>query len=140
MSLWKKDQPVNGALEKALSLLGEGSHTNGDLSTPGNLRIEGSFQGKIKVEGRLVIAPSAEVKGTIQAGQVHVAGRFSGEILADESIEIAPTAHVQGQIRTRRLECERGAVLQVHCLVGEEVYQKPAPEPATRSSNNKNHR
>lgn len=142
MSLWKKDGSLNGAYEKALSLLGEGSHTKGEFHTPGNLRIEGSFHGQLRVEGRLVIAPSAEVRGRIHAGQVHIAGRFAGEVLADDSVEVAPSAHVQGEIRTRRLECQKGATLEVRCFVGEEIYQKPAEleaatPPMTASQKNR---
>lgn len=141
VSLWKKDASPNGAYEKALSLLGEGSHTKGEFHTPGNLRVEGSFQGQLRVEGRLVIAPSAEVRGRIHAGQVHIAGRFAGEVLADDSVELAPSAHVQGEIRARRLECHKGATLEVRCFVGEESYQKPmepelaAPQVAAPQKN-----
>ncbi|MCS7153518.1 MAG: polymer-forming cytoskeletal protein [Bacteroidia bacterium] len=132
MSFWKRGSSLNGAYEKALSLLGEGSSTRGEFQTPGNLRIEGHFEGKLKVEGRLVLAPSAEVRGEIHAVQVHVAGRFAGEIVAEDVVEVAPTAQIQGEIRARRLECERGASLQVHCLIGEGIFERQeVPSPAT---------
>lgn len=137
MSLWKKNGPSNGGYEKALSLLGEGSHTQGDFLTPGNLRIEGIFQGKLRVEGRLVIAPSADVQGIIHASQVHVAGKFSGEIIADDSVELSPTARVYGDIRARRMETQKGAIMEVRCFVGEDIYQKPEPESAAPNKRNR---
>ncbi len=139
MGLWKTNGSSNGSYEKALSLLGEGSHTKGDFHTPGNLRIEGTFQGTLRVEGRLVIAPSADVHGTIHASQVHVAGKCSGEIIAEDSVELAPTARVQGDIRTRRMEMHKGAVVEVRCFVGEDIYQKKAePEIAAPKRNRHN--
>lgn len=135
MSLWKTNGSANGSYEKALSLLGEGSHTKGDFHTPGNLRVEGTFHGKLRVEGRLVIAPSADVQGTIHASQIHIAGKFSGEIMADDIVELSPTARVQGDIRARRMEAHKGAILEVRCFIGEDIYQKPEPEVAAPKRN-----
>ncbi|MCS6894906.1 MAG: polymer-forming cytoskeletal protein [Bacteroidia bacterium] len=135
MSFWRKNSSSNGAYEKALSLLGEGSETRGEFHTPGNLRIEGTYHGNLRVEGRLVLAPSAEVTGTIHAGQVHVAGHFTGEIIADDIVEIAPTACIQGEIRARHLECQKGAKLEVRCWTGEEALRKPESVPPLPNKN-----
>lgn len=142
MSLWKRGSTANGAYEKTLSLFGEGSQTKGEFGTPGNLRIEGTFQGRLQVGGRLVIAESAEVSGTIRSHQVHIAGKFSGEIFAEDNIEIASTAEVRGQLRARRLECEKGAMLEVRCWIGEETSSPPVQEMVgadATSKNNRNH-
>lgn len=121
MGLWGKNGSISAAHEKALSLLGEGSHTKGEISTPGNLRIEGYFSGKLEVAGRLVIASSAEVLGNVQARQVLIEGKFEGDILAEELAEIGPTAQVKGTLRARRMECRSGAKLEIHCWVHEEL-------------------
>ncbi|MEN3040302.1 MAG: polymer-forming cytoskeletal protein [Bacteroidia bacterium] len=137
MSFWKNHSGTSTAHEKALSLLGEGSETRGELHTPGNLRIEGTYRGTLRVEGRLVIAPSATVDGIIHAKQIHVAGHFTGEIIAEESIEVASTAYVQGEIRARQIECQKGARLEIRCWTGEDALQKVE---ANSSSPPKRHR
>lgn len=134
MSLWGKNGNISSTHEKALSLLGEGSHTKGEISTPGNLRIEGYFNGKLEVAGRLVIAGSAEVSGTIHARQVLVEGKFEGDILAEELVEIGPTAQVKGTLRARRMECRSGAKLEIHCWVHEELPPTPPSKPTTTPS------
>lgn len=124
MSLWKK----NGSAappEKALSLLGEGSQVQGEFYTPGALRIEGHFQGNLRVEGRLVIAPTAEVRGTLHAAQVLIAGLFEGQVVATDLLEVASTARLRGEIRARRMETQSGARLEVRCWVGEEGTDLP---------------
>lgn len=129
MSLWKKNGSPSPP-EKALSLLGEGSQVQGDFYTPGALRIEGQFQGNLRVEGRLVVAPSAEVKGNLHASQVLIAGIFEGEVIATELLEVASTARIRGEIRAKRMETQSGARLEVRCWVGEEVGDSPlAVEP-----------
>ncbi|MCS7297358.1 MAG: polymer-forming cytoskeletal protein [Bacteroidia bacterium] len=142
--MWKKEPSTNGAYEKALSLLGEGSHTKGEFSTPGNLRIEGTFHGRLRVGGRLVIAPSAEITGSVHAGQVHIAGQFSGELIVEETVEIASTAKLKGELKARRMETQKGASLEVRCWVGEEAFPSvtPTTEPQelTTAADGKNRR
>ncbi|GIV25851.1 MAG: hypothetical protein KatS3mg026_1543 [Bacteroidia bacterium] len=128
MSLWKKNGHVAAPAEKTLCLLGEGSQTKGEFYTPGSLRVEGTFKGTLRVEGRLVIAPTGEVQGEIQAAQVLVAGRFEGRLVAEELLEVAETGHIKGEIRARRMQTASGATMQVHCWVGENLAE-PAPTP-----------
>lgn len=123
MSLWKKNGQAAGPAEKTLCLLGEGSQTKGEFYTPGSLRVEGLFTGTLRVDGRLVIAPTGEVRGEIHAGQVLVAGRFEGRLFAEESVEVAETGQVQGEIRARRMQTASGAAMQVYCWIGENLAE-----------------
>ena len=127
MALWGK----NGAAEKrpaehSLSILGEGAQMQGTLQVPGNLRIEGTFQGQLTVGHRLVIAESAQVKGVLQAQELLIAGTFEGEIRDCEHVEITGTARVRGTIRSRKLEVQKGAILHLTCQVGEIGHHPPA--------------
>lgn len=130
VSLWKKNGTA-APPEKALSLLGEGSQVKGDFYTPGALRIEGQFQGSLRVEGRLVVAPTAEVKGTLHATQVLIAGAFEGEILTTDLLEIAATARIRGEIRAKRMETQSGARLEVRCWIGEDLLETLPEVPPT---------
>jgi cytoskeletal protein CcmA (bactofilin family) len=120
MALWGK----NGASEKrpadhSLSILGEGARVEGTLQVPGNLRIEGNFQGQLTVGHRLVIAESAQVKGVLQAQELLIAGTFEGEVRDCEHVEITGTARVRGTIRSQKLEVQNGAILHLTCQIGE---------------------
>lgn len=124
MNLWKKNGTA-APPEKALSLLGEGSQVQGEFYSPGALRIEGQFQGTLRVEGRLVVAPTAEVKGNLHAAQVLIAGTFEGEVVATDLLEVAATARIRGEIRAKRMETQSGARLEVRCWVGENLAETP---------------
>jgi cytoskeletal protein CcmA (bactofilin family) len=130
MALWGK----NGAAEKrpadhSLSILGEGAQMQGTLQVPGNLRIEGAFQGQLTVGHRLVIAESAQVKGVLQAQELLIAGTFEGEIRDCEHVEITGTARVRGTIRSQKLEVQKGAILHLTCQIGELGHPPPAGTP-----------
>ncbi|MEN2992875.1 MAG: polymer-forming cytoskeletal protein [Bacteroidia bacterium] len=120
MAFWKKNGAAPAApREQGLSLLGEGSEVVGTFVSPGNLRIEGRFRGKIQINGRLVVAPTAHVVGEISAKEVLLAGVFEGDIQAQSIIEIAATARVRGKLHARNLEVASGAQLRAHCMIGE---------------------
>ncbi len=130
MAFWGK----NGAAEKrpadhSLSILGEGAQMEGTLQVPGNLRIEGAFQGQLTVGHRLVIAESGQVKGVLQAQELLIAGMFEGEIRDCEHVEITSTARVHGTIRSQKLEVQSGAILHLTCQIGEIGHLPPVETP-----------
>ena len=79
---------------------------------PVNLRINGSFEGKLDTRGSLTIGENAKVKANIQGDRIIVAGKVTGDIVASHSISMVAPAIVQGNITTPRLSMTEGAVLE----------------------------
>jgi cytoskeletal protein CcmA (bactofilin family) len=79
---------------------------------PVNLRINGSFEGKLDTRGSLTIGENAKIKATIHGDRIIVAGKVTGDITATHSISIIPPALIQGNITTPRLSVGEGAVLE----------------------------
>lgn len=79
---------------------------------PVNLRINGSFEGKLDTKGSLTIGENARVKAAIQGDKIIVAGRVTGDIYASESLSIIAPASIQGNIITPRLSMTEGARIQ----------------------------
>jgi cytoskeletal protein CcmA (bactofilin family) len=129
MALWRKTGTTErGHADQSLSIIGEGVHVEGVLDVPGNLRIEGTFRGRATVGHRLVVAESAQVKGTFEAREVLIAGRFEGEIKGSQHVEIASIAHFKGTIHSQKLEVHSGATLLLTCQVGDIQDTPPSPD------------
>ncbi len=129
MALWRKNGTTErGHADHSLSIVGEGAHIEGTLDVPGNLRIEGTFRGRAVVGHRLVVAESAQVKGTLEAREVLIAGVFEGEIKGSQHVEIASTARLKGSIHSQKLEVHSGATLLLTCQVGEVQDAPPSPD------------
>ncbi len=79
---------------------------------PVNLRINGSFEGKLDTKGNLTIGENAKVKANIQGDRVIVVGKVTGNIDATQSISIIAPAVIQGNITTPRLSITEGAILE----------------------------
>ncbi|MFH1478420.1 MAG: polymer-forming cytoskeletal protein [Candidatus Omnitrophota bacterium] len=82
---------------------------------PVNLRINGSFDGKLDTKGSLTIGENATVKADIQGEEIIVGGKITGNVVASKDLKILSRAHVIGDITTPRLGIEPGAVLQGKC-------------------------
>ena len=78
---------------------------------PVNLRINGSFEGKLETCGSLTIGENANVRADIQGDRIIIAGKVTGNLLASQSISLIPPAVVRGNIQTPTLSVAEGAVL-----------------------------
>ena len=85
---------------------------------PVNLRINGSFEGKLETCGHLTIGENANIKADIQGDKIIIAGKVAGNLSASESISLVSPAVVRGNVQTPVLSIQEGAVLdgQLHML------------------------
>jgi cytoskeletal protein CcmA (bactofilin family) len=98
------------------TLLGKGTLWKGEIHAGQNsLRIEGNVEGTIQSEGEVTIAPSGEVKGTIEAKHLIVTGRVLGVFKIQECLEIHGTGYVEGEVEVGSLVVDEGGTLQGNC-------------------------
>lgn len=79
---------------------------------PVNLRINGSFEGKLDTKGNLTIGENSRVKANITGDRIIVAGKVTGDIMASQSLSIVSPAVVKGNVRTPVISITEGAVLE----------------------------
>ncbi len=79
---------------------------------PVNLRINGSFEGKLDTRGNLTIGENAKVKAAINGDHIIVAGKVTGDIRASQSLSVISPATIQGNITTPLLSVSEGAVIE----------------------------
>ncbi len=79
---------------------------------PVNLRINGSFEGKLDTKGNLTIGENARVKANITGDRIIVAGKVTGDIVASQGLSIISPAIVKGNVITPIISITEGAVLE----------------------------
>ena len=98
--------------ERVTSVIGSGINWKGDLKGKGGIRIEGTLEGEIAVQGLVVIGETGKVTcKNIKANTVVVAGAVKGSILS-EKLEIRSTGRVWGDVVTISFATEEGAYLR----------------------------
>ena len=69
------------------------------------------------------------IRGEIRTNDALIAGQVSGTMMAASRLELQATARVDGKIRARRLQLEKGAVLNGEIEMGEiELGSPPKTE------------
>lgn len=85
----------------------------GDMSSSGDLQVDGAVQGDIRTSV-LTIGETAQIRGAIYADMVRVCGSIIGQIEA-KRVELTRTARVTGDIMHEVLSIESGAFIEGNC-------------------------
>jgi len=81
----------------------------GDITYNGSGRIDGKLDGRITVQGSVVLGEDAVVISEIEADIVVIAGKVEGNISARQKVQLLATAKFCGDISTPLLLIEEGA-------------------------------
>ena len=115
-----------------LSTLSAGVKYEGNISGAGELQVDGSLKGDVRVS-RVVIGEGGSVEGTVHADVLDVRGRVSGAIVAKQ-VKLHATARVEGDITQEQLAIDQGAWFQGRCnqakrdTPGAAMLEAPAPK------------
>ena len=114
-----QDQPAN--FERVTSVLGAGIIWKGKLSGKGGVRIEGTFEGEIAIQGLVVVGETGKITcENVRANTVIIAGGINGGITA-EKLEIRKTGRVWGDVVVAAFSTEEGGFLRGQITMQEEV-------------------
>ena len=102
---------------EANTTIGENSAFEGRFVVQGNLRIDGTFEGKSLVVDQLQIGEKAKVKTSITASSVVVEGLVIGNVTASRRILLLSTARVLGDLKTPELIIQDGVILEGRCTI-----------------------
>ena len=105
-------QERQGAAHAPATVIGAKARFVGQITGDEDILIQGRFEGDIKVNRGITVAPSGEVKGDIHGRSVVVGGRVHGEVRADERAELLASASVQGNVNAPKVVIAEGAQLQ----------------------------
>lgn len=105
---------------QVINLIAKGTNISGDLTSDGDIRIDGEFFGNIETKGRLVIGSSGRVEGDIRCKSCEIAGTHKGKLYITELLSLKASSNISGEIVTGKLSIEPGAFFIGTCTMGEE--------------------
>jgi len=108
------DRPAAVPLEAGSSqtVIGPKARFVGEVSGEEDVLVQGRLEGNVKVERRVTVAPSGEVRGDLHGRSVIVGGKVYGQIRASERAELLSTAAVEGNVNAPKVVIAEGAQLQ----------------------------
>lgn len=124
--------PDNG---EATSTIGENSMLDGAFEVTGNLRVDGTFTGTLRVTETLVVGKNGLVDAKVTAKNAVIAGTIKGDLNASEKITLQSGSRLEGEMVTSRLVIEEGVSFQGSCNTqGGGIARNPSN--ATRNTSN----
>jgi len=118
VALFGKDKgPVVVGPGKIENVFGPSTRFEGNLTSDGNIRVDGVFEGTIETAGNVIIGEQARVMADIKANGVQVWGAVKGNITALGRLEILSSGRVWGDIKVAALLIDEGGVLRGQCIM-----------------------
>lgn len=102
---------------KVVSIIGPGTTINGDISSEGTIRIEGTVLGQVQCQDTIVVQESGKVKAELIGGQVIISGEVHGNVSAHDRLEIATGGRVLGDITSPRISIAEGVLFEGKCTM-----------------------
>ena len=114
-------QQNSGTLYNALT---SGSKIIGTIITDSDIRVDGTIEGDIKCNGKLVVGEQGKINGTVECHNAEIMGKLEGKIAVKNSLALRATSRIQGEISTQTLTVEPNAVFNGTCTMGKKDEKK----------------
>lgn len=115
---------------KIETVIGPGVSIKGILTGKGGVRVEGIFEGKVDIEGPLVVGDQGKVLSEeIHAPSVVVGGTVQANVKA-ERVQILRSGRLYGDVTTSNLSTEEGGFLKGTIRMPEEPTATPDKSPS----------
>lgn len=107
--------PASSVNANSVSRISAGTVIKGEIQSPYDLRIDGTFEGKILTKGRVVVGESAVIKGDIICENIDLWGKVEGDLFVKDTLALKEGCKMNGNINISRLSVELGATFNGTC-------------------------
>ncbi|MDY5969169.1 MAG: polymer-forming cytoskeletal protein [Bacteroidales bacterium] len=110
-----------------------GTTIKGNIQASGDFRMDGTLEGDITLNGKLVVGESGLVTGNVVCQNANIIGTVNGNVTVKELLSLYATAKVKGDIMINKLSIEPGAAFSGTCRMLDEVRRNESRpmEPQT---------
>ena len=99
------------------NVIAKNTSITGEIISEGDFRVDGSLEGTLKTNGKVIIGVDGLVKGKVESANADIEGRFSGELVVHETLSIKGTSNITGDILIGKLSVEPGAIFNATCTM-----------------------
>ena len=97
------------------SMIGAGTVLKGDITSNGDIRIDGTLKGNIIGAAKVIIGANGAVEGDIAGQQADIMGKVTGSIRVKDLLQLKNGSMVEGNISSGKLQVEPSAVFNGQC-------------------------
>ena len=108
----------------SINIITSGTVIKGDVTASGDFRLDGTLEGNIQLNGKLVVGENGSIKGNVVCQNANIIGRVDGNISVKEVLTLHATAVVKGDILINKLAIEPGASFSGTCRMLDELQKE----------------
>ncbi|HVM89092.1 MAG TPA: polymer-forming cytoskeletal protein [Puia sp.] len=108
------------------SLIGAGTTLKGDITSNGDIRIDGTLDGNIHCTAKVVIGANGVVNGDINGQQADIMGKVTGSIKVKDLLQLKGGSVITGNLHAGKLQIEPSASFNGECHMTQNVANMPA--------------
>ncbi|PCJ64125.1 MAG: hypothetical protein COA58_14160 [Bacteroidetes bacterium] len=112
----------------ALNVLGEGTTIDGNLTSSGDLRIDGVVNGDVETKSKCVLGLSGRIVGNIHAKSCDISGKVDGNVKVSDLLLLKSSGKINGDINTAKIVVENGGEFNGSCTMGNAVSMNKSSE------------
>tara|TARA_B100000767_G_scaffold85250_1_gene81923 strand:+ start:2060 stop:2476 length:417 start_codon:yes stop_codon:yes gene_type:complete len=98
--------------------IGLGTTITGEITSSGDIRIDGALKGSINTKGKVVVGTTGMVEGDVVCQNADISGELKASISVSELLSLKSNAKLHGDILTNKLAIEPGASFTGSCSMG----------------------
>lgn len=102
----------------SINLIGNGTVINGDITSNGDVRIDGILKGNITINGKLVIGSTGKIEGNVTCQNADISGEIHGKASVSELLILKASSKLLGDIITGKISIEPNATFTGTCSMG----------------------
>lgn len=110
----EKTEPV------LVNIIAQNTLIKGEMECKGDVRLEGSFEGSLKSEGKVVISETGRFRGDLFCNNADIAGYIDGDITVVGLLHLRSHAKLNANITTNKISIEEGAVFNGTCTMNKQ--------------------
>jgi len=106
---------TNETENHTINLIGTGTMIEGNVTSNGDIRIDGTLKGNMATKGKVIIGETGKLNGEIRCKNLDVEGSIEGKAFIIELLSLRNRSKILGDISTNKLAIEPGAVFTGRC-------------------------
>jgi cytoskeletal protein CcmA (bactofilin family) len=112
-----KEKSRSSFAAESISIISAGVKITGDIEAEHDMRIDGNITGNVYCKGKVVLGPTCEITGDLQAANADVFGTVNGNVLTKELLCLKSKCFINGNISVGRLDIEPEAEFNGTCTM-----------------------
>ena len=110
----------------SINLVGTGTTIKGEITSNGDIRIDGTLIGQVRSKGKVIVGNTGVVEGEVFCQNADLSGNLKAKVEVTELLTLKASARLHGEIITNKLAIEPGAKFTGTCAM-------ERPEPGAES-------